>query len=64
MTTSQAHGMFLFHQRAAQGYRQIAGEPKTTKKARERLLENANTADRMAAECQAILQVARMTEKG
>ena len=62
MTTEQAHGMLLFHQRAAQGYRQIAAEPKTSKKDRHRCLENAHSADLRAAECQAILQVARMTE--
>ena len=50
MTTEQAHGMLLFHQRAAQAYRQIAAEPKTSKKDRQRCLENERQALAMAAE--------------
>ena len=62
MTTAQARGMLIFHQRAAQAYRQMANDPKVSKRERERVLNNAHAADLRAAECQAILQVARMTE--
>ena len=60
MTEKQAHGMLLFHQRAARAMRQVAAEPKTKRSDRERLLRDAQSADMMAAECQAILQVAAM----
>ena len=50
MTTKQAHSMLLFHERMARAYRKVGEERK------------ARVADRRAAECQAVLQVARLVE--
>jgi len=59
MTTKQAHQMLLFHQRAARAMRKIA-QTETRKRWRNKLLDDAHSADMMAAEYQAVLQVARM----
>lgn len=48
MTTKQAHKMLLFHERMARAFRKVGKE------------REAQVAERRAAECQAILQVARM----
>ena len=50
MTTKQAQQMLLFHQKMARAYRSVGEERK------------ARAADRRAAECQEILQVARMAD--
>lgn len=63
MTEKQAHGMLLFHQRNSRAFRQVANDPKTKKVDRERLLRDAHSADMMAAECQAILQMSRGLEE-
>jgi multidrug resistance efflux pump len=60
MDTKQAHGMLTFHQRAARAYEALAQDKSLPKKERERCQENAQSAQMRAAECQAILQVARM----
>ena len=62
MTTDQAKGMLLFHKRNARVFRQVANDPTTKKADRERLVLDADSAEMLAAECQAVLQVARMAD--
>lgn len=50
MTEKQARGMLRFHEAAARAYRTVGDE------------RNAQAAERRAAECQAILQVARVAD--
>jgi len=61
MTTKQAQGMLMFHQKAARAYEAVLARDKLPKKERQRCEENLQSARMRAAECQAILQVARMT---
>jgi hypothetical protein len=59
MNAKQAHGMLNFHQRMARAARKEADEP-GSRKHRAKLLRDAEVADRRAAECQGICQIARM----
>ena len=63
MNAKQAHGMLNFHQRFARIARREADEP-GNRKHRAKLLRDAEAAERRAAECQGICQIARMYGEG
>lgn len=58
MDSKQAKGMLSLHQRFARAARAEASRPEN-KRHRAKLLRDAEVADRRAAECQAVLQIAR-----
>jgi hypothetical protein len=63
MTSTQARGMLNFHQRMARAFRKEADKAEN-RKDRGRLLRDADVADRRAAECQGICQIARLYGEG
>jgi hypothetical protein len=58
MTEQQAKGMLAFRQRIARAARKEA-EKAENKRHRAKLLRDAEIADRRAADCQAVVQIAR-----
>ena len=61
MDAKQAKGMHQFHLRAARAYEALAKDKTVHAKERQRCQENAQSALMRAAECQAVMQVERMT---
>ena len=63
MDAKRAHKMLNFHQRFARIARAEAARPENAKH-RAKLLRDAEVADRRAAECQGVCQIARLYGEG